>query len=52
MWGKELKDEKDVWNVFYSYLTGEVNKDGVKVSRRKGQWKIVRHNKCFIAEHY
>lgn len=33
MWGKELKDEKDVWEVFYSYLTGEPNKDGVKVKR-------------------
>ena len=33
MWGSELKDETDVWDVFYSYLTGTPNKDGVKVSR-------------------
>ncbi|GAB6019670.1 hypothetical protein CHUAL_001225 [Chamberlinius hualienensis] len=33
MWGKELTDEKDVWNVFCNYLSGELNKDGIKVTR-------------------
>lgn len=31
MWGHELNDEKDVWNVFYCYLTGKPNKKGIKV---------------------
>nr|KAG5696213.1 hypothetical protein BaRGS_021698 [Batillaria attramentaria] len=30
MWGPELTDERDVWEVFYCYLTGEPNKSGVK----------------------
>ncbi|KAK7482502.1 hypothetical protein BaRGS_00026213 [Batillaria attramentaria] len=33
MWGPELTDERDVWEVFYCYLTGEPNKSGVKVKR-------------------
>lgn len=33
MWGHELNDEKDVWNVFYCYLTGKPNKKGIKVTR-------------------
>ncbi|KAK7094019.1 methylenetetrahydrofolate reductase (NADPH)-like [Littorina saxatilis] len=32
MWG-ELEDESDVWDIFYSYLTGTPNKNGVKVKR-------------------
>ncbi|CAG2212730.1 MTHFR [Mytilus edulis] len=31
MWGSELKSEEDVWRVFYSYITGEPNSEGVKV---------------------
>lgn len=31
MWGSELKSEEDVWKVFYSYITGEPNTEGVKV---------------------
>ena len=33
-WGKELKDETDVWDIFNCYLTGTPNKSGVKVSGR------------------
>lgn len=33
IWGQELKQEKDVWDVFYHYLTGLPNKEGVKVTR-------------------
>ena len=33
MWGEELNDEQDVWNVFSSYLTGEPNAKGHKVTR-------------------
>ncbi|KAH3828629.1 methylenetetrahydrofolate reductase-like [Dreissena polymorpha] len=33
MWGKELNSERDVFEVFRNYLTGEVNKDGVKVTQ-------------------
>ncbi|XP_076451648.1 methylenetetrahydrofolate reductase (NADPH)-like [Babylonia areolata] len=33
MWGQELKREKDVWDVFYHYLTGVPNKEGIKVTR-------------------
>jgi hypothetical protein len=33
MWGETIESEKDVWNVFTCYLTGEPNKKGVKVSR-------------------
>jgi len=32
MWGHELTDERDVWDVFRCYLTGEQNKDGFKAS--------------------
>uniref|UniRef100_T1J9I4 methylenetetrahydrofolate reductase (NADPH) n=1 Tax=Strigamia maritima TaxID=126957 RepID=T1J9I4_STRMM len=32
MWGEELTCEQDVWNVFYSYISGECNKNGVKVT--------------------
>lgn len=31
MWGEELTCEEDVWSVFVCYLTGELNKNGVKV---------------------
>ncbi|CAG5127360.1 unnamed protein product, partial [Candidula unifasciata] len=33
MWGEELNHERDVWSVFYCYLTGELNSKGVKVTR-------------------
>ena len=33
MWGSELQSEEDVWSVFYSYLTGSPNKNGVKVTK-------------------
>lgn len=33
MWGPELSSEQDVWNVFYRYLTGEINDAGVKVTK-------------------
>lgn len=33
MWGEELTSERDVWNVFYCYLTGEPNKTGMKVKK-------------------
>lgn len=33
MWGTELTCEKDVWDIFTSYLSGTPNKDGVKVTR-------------------
>lgn len=32
MWGEELTNEEDVAHVFECYLTGEKNKNGVKVS--------------------
>ena len=31
MWGPELSCEQDIYDVFYCYLTGEENKNGVKV---------------------
>lgn len=31
MWGSELTSKQDVWNVFYSYITGEPNTAGTKV---------------------
>lgn len=31
MWGKELKSEQDVWEVFYCYLSGDTNRQGHKV---------------------
>jgi methylenetetrahydrofolate reductase (NADPH) len=30
-WGKELNDEQDVWDIFESFITGNPNKNGVKV---------------------
>lgn len=33
MWGQELTSDKDVWDVFVRYLTGEPNNNNVKVSR-------------------
>ena len=33
MWGNELRSEQEVWDVFYNYLSGQVNKDGVKVTK-------------------
>jgi len=33
MWGKDLKSEEDVWGVFTNYITGELNKGGVKIRR-------------------
>ena len=32
MWGEELKSEQDVWDVFASYISGEENAQGQKVS--------------------
>ena len=32
MWGEELRSEEDVFHAFVCYLTGEKNKNGVKVS--------------------
>jgi len=32
MWGEELTSEKDVWSVFLYYLTGDLNKAGIRVS--------------------
>ncbi|XP_070561500.1 methylenetetrahydrofolate reductase (NADPH)-like [Ptychodera flava] len=32
MWGQELCSEEDVWQVFASFLSGEPNKDGCKVT--------------------
>lgn len=32
MWGTQLEEEKDVWNVFKLYITGETNENGIKVS--------------------
>ncbi|RWS16852.1 methylenetetrahydrofolate reductase-like protein, partial [Dinothrombium tinctorium] len=26
MWGKELSSEKDIWDVFYNYVSGSINK--------------------------
>ena len=31
MWGPSLCDERDVWHVFTSYLTSQLNRNGVKV---------------------
>ncbi len=31
MWGHELTCEQDVFDVFYNYISGEPNRDGVKV---------------------
>jgi methylenetetrahydrofolate reductase (NADPH) len=31
-WGAELNDEKDIWDVFVSYISGKPNKNGVKVN--------------------
>jgi len=31
MWGSEIKSEEDVWTVFYNYLSGDLNQNGVKV---------------------
>jgi len=33
MWGENLKSEQDVWDVFYHYITGTKNSQGVKVKR-------------------
>jgi hypothetical protein len=32
MWGETIESEEDVWDVFTRYLTGEPNKNGVKVN--------------------
>jgi methylenetetrahydrofolate reductase (NADPH) len=34
MWGSELTSKQDVWNVFYSYITGEPNTAGTKVQTK------------------
>ena len=31
MWGESIECEQDVWDVFTAYLTGEPNRNGVKV---------------------
>ncbi|XP_067659127.1 methylenetetrahydrofolate reductase (NADPH)-like [Haliotis asinina] len=33
LWGAELTCEQDVWDVFTSYITGEPNKNGIKVTK-------------------
>ena len=33
MWGHELNSEEDVWNIFYCYLSGQLNKSGIKVTK-------------------
>jgi methylenetetrahydrofolate reductase (NADPH) len=33
MWGKELRCEHDIWQVFYCYLSGEPNKYGNSVTK-------------------
>ncbi|XP_074654061.1 methylenetetrahydrofolate reductase (NADPH)-like [Tubulanus polymorphus] len=33
MWGENLTTERDVWDVFYQYITGTPNSKGVKVKR-------------------
>lgn len=33
MWGEELETEQDVWDVFTNYVTGENNKNGIKVEK-------------------
>ncbi|CAG7828543.1 unnamed protein product [Allacma fusca] len=33
MWGFYLESEQDVWDVFYAYITGRENRNGVKVTR-------------------
>lgn len=38
MWGKELNSERDVWEVFYCYLTGKPNKAGIKVRDTSYIW--------------
>ena len=41
MWGEELTKEEDVSHVFECYLTGEKNKNGVKVSKSsKFHWSV------------
>lgn len=30
-WGESLQSERDVWDVFYSYISGQLNKKGLKV---------------------
>ena len=44
MWGEELTKEEDVSHVFECYLTGEKNKNGVKVSKRS---RIVHSSFCY-----
>ena len=31
MWGEEITCEQDVWDVFHNYISGQPNKNGVKV---------------------
>jgi methylenetetrahydrofolate reductase (NADPH) len=31
-WGEELNDEKDIWHVFESFVTGQPNKNGIKIT--------------------
>ncbi|KAG1655790.1 Methylenetetrahydrofolate reductase [Nymphon striatum] len=33
MWGHELTSEQDIWNIFYCYLTGKINKHGTLVCK-------------------
>lgn len=33
MWGSEPKSERDIWDVFYSYVSKKLNKDGVPVTK-------------------
>ncbi|XP_023243844.1 methylenetetrahydrofolate reductase-like [Centruroides sculpturatus] len=33
MWGRELANEEDIWDIFYCYLTGKPNKDGFMVTQ-------------------
>jgi hypothetical protein len=43
MWGETIESEEDVWDVFTRYLTGEPNKNGVKVNNEQHVIHIRSH---------
>jgi hypothetical protein len=43
MWGETIESEEDVWDVFTRYLTGEPNKNGVKVNNEQHVIQILSH---------
>lgn len=53
MWGEELTSVKDVWDIFWCYISGNKNKQGQTVSRGQGPIEsvffIIQFEGCYLS---